>query len=56
MFKHFFKSSWRNLLRNKSYGLINILGLTIGLAAVILIALWVHDELTFNKYYENYNI
>lgn len=55
MFKHFFKSSWRNLLRNKSYGLINILGLTIGLAAVILIALWVHDELTFNKYYENYN-
>lgn len=55
MFKHFLKSSWRNLIRNKSYGLINIAGLTIGLAAVILIALWIHDELSYNKYYKNYD-
>lgn len=55
MLKHFLKSAWRNLIRNKSYGLINILGLTMGLAAVMLIALWVQDELSYNKYYQHYD-
>jgi len=55
MLKQFLKTSWRSLVRNRSYGIINIAGLTLGLAAVILIALWVHDERSFNKYYENYD-
>ncbi len=55
MFKNYIKIAWRNLVKNKSYGRLNIFGLTIGLAVVVLITLWVWDELSFNKQYKNYN-
>ncbi|WP_339810509.1 ABC transporter permease [uncultured Imperialibacter sp.] len=55
MFKHYFKISWRNLLRNKGYSLINIGGLAAGMTVAILIGLWINDELSFNKYHENYD-
>jgi putative ABC transport system permease protein len=54
MFKSYFKIGWRNLLRNKGYSTINIGGLALGMAVAIVIGLWVHDELSFNKYHENY--
>lgn len=55
MFKSYFKIGWRNLFRNKAYGAINIGGLAIGMAVALLIGLWIHDELNFNKYHENYD-
>jgi len=55
MIKNYFKIAWRNLLKNKTHSFINISGLSIGMAVAILIGLWVWDELSFNKYHQNYN-
>jgi putative ABC transport system permease protein len=51
MIKNYFKVAWRNLLQSKFYSLINIAGLTIGLAVGILILLWVQDELSFDNFH-----
>ena len=55
MFKNYFKTAWRNLLKDKMHSFINIVGLSIGMAVAILIGLWMYDELSFNKDFENYN-
>ncbi|OEJ99808.1 ABC transporter permease [Roseivirga misakiensis] len=55
MFKHNLLISYRNLLKNKTYSLINIGGLAAGMTVALLIGLWVNDELSFNKYHENYD-
>ena len=52
MFKNFFKTTLRNLLRNKFYSVINITGLAIGITACILILLYVQSEISFDKYHE----
>jgi putative ABC transport system permease protein len=52
MFRNYFKTGWRNLLKNKFYSFINIAGLTIGLAIGILILLWVQDELSFDTFHK----
>ncbi|HXB45923.1 MAG TPA: ABC transporter permease [Puia sp.] len=53
MFKNYFKTAWRNLRKNSFYSLINIAGLTLGLAIGILILLWVSDELSFDAFHHN---
>lgn len=50
---HHLKVSWRHLQRNKVYGLINILGLSVGIASVLLIALYVRSELSFDKFFDD---
>jgi len=50
MFFNYLKTSLRNLLRYKGYSLINIIGMTLGLASSILILLFVLDELSFDKF------
>ena len=55
MIKHYFKISCRYLVKNKVSSFINIAGLTVGMAVALLIGLWVYDELSFNKYHQNYN-
>ena len=55
MFKSYLKVGWRNLVRDKGYSFINIGGLALGMTVAILIGLWVHDELSFNKYHDNYD-
>ena len=55
MLKNFFKVAWRNLIKSKGYSAINIGGLAVGMAVAMLIGLWVHDELSYDKYYENYD-
>lgn len=50
MLKNFLISAFRNLLRNKFYAFLNILGLSIGLAAFIFILLYVRDEISFDKH------
>ena len=54
MYKSYFKIGWRNVLKSKSYSAINIGGLAIGMTVAIFIGLWIHDELSFNKYHEDY--
>ena len=53
MLRNFFKVSIRNLIRNKTYSFINILGLSIGMACSIIIFLFIFDELSYDKYHEN---
>ena len=55
MFHSYFKIGWRNLLKNKGYSFINIGGLAAGMAVAMLISLWIYDELSYNKYHENYD-
>jgi putative ABC transport system permease protein len=55
MLLNYLKITLRNIRRNKIYSLINILGLSIGLAAFILIVLYVKYEFSFDKYHENAN-
>lgn len=49
------KVGWRMLLRTKGYSAINVGGLAIGMAVAMLIGLWVYDELSFNRYHDNYD-
>ena len=51
MIKNYFKTAWRNILKNKFYAAINIAGLTLGLTIGLLILLWVTDELSFDKFH-----
>ena len=51
MFKTYFKITVRNLLKRKSFSFINIIGLTIGMAAAMLIMLWIENELNHDTQY-----
>jgi len=51
MIKTYLKIAWRNIIRDKSSSLINIVGLAIGMAASALIILWIQHELTFDRFY-----
>ena len=53
MFKNYFKTAWRNLARNKIYSLINIAGLSLGLACAMLIMLYVKDEVSYDRFHKN---
>ncbi|MEO7960367.1 MAG: ABC transporter permease, partial [Ginsengibacter sp.] len=55
MLKNYFKIAWRNLIKNKVYSIINVLGLATGMAVAILIGLWIWDEVTYNQYHKNRN-
>src|SRR6056297_24229 len=52
MIKNYIKVALRNLTRNKIYSLINIVGLSAGLAATILLFLYVRFELSYDKYFD----
>lgn len=49
MLRHYVLAALRNLARNKLYSIINVVGLAVGFAAATLIALFVRDELTFDR-------
>jgi len=53
MLKTYIKLAYRNLIKDKAYSIINILGLTIGLASSILILLWVQNELSYDTFHKN---
>ena len=55
MFKNYFKIAFRNLVKNKVYSFINIVGLATGMGVAMLIGLWIHDELAFDTNFENYD-
>jgi ABC-type antimicrobial peptide transport system permease subunit len=51
MFKSCLKTAGRNILRQKSYSFINITGLAIGMACCLLLAVWVLDELSYDRFF-----
>ena len=55
MLKNYLKIAWRSLLNKKGRSFLNIGGLTIGMAAALLIGLWVYGELSFNTKLKNYD-
>src|SRR4051812_27483235 len=52
MLRNYFKIAWRNLLKNKSFSFINIMGLSIGIAVCFIIMLFVQDELNYDRFNE----
>jgi hypothetical protein len=54
MFKNYFKTAWRNIVRSKGYSALNILGLATGMAVALLIGLWVHNEYSYDKFLPGY--
>jgi putative ABC transport system permease protein len=55
MFKNFINIALRNLSKNKLYTVINIFGLSIGLASALLIMLYVHHERTADRHHEHFD-
>ncbi|MES2269057.1 MAG: ABC transporter permease [Bacteroidota bacterium] len=54
MFRNYLKISWRNLTKNKAHTFINVTGLSVGMAVAMLIGLWIWDELSFDKNFDNH--
>lgn len=52
MIKNYFKTAWRNIARNKVYSIINITGLSLGLACAMLIMLYVKDEVSYDRFHK----
>jgi len=52
MFRNYLKTAFRNLLKQKFYAGINILGLSVGIACCLMISLWVFHELSYDRFHE----
>ncbi|MCI0470487.1 MAG: ABC transporter permease, partial [Candidatus Aminicenantes bacterium] len=52
MLKNYLKIASRNIIAHKGHSAINIIGLAIGMAACILLFLWVQDELSYDRYHQ----
>ncbi len=53
MIKNFFKIALRNILRHKVYSVINLIGLSIGIASFVIILIYVQHEFSFDKFFKN---
>ena len=53
MLRNYFKTAWRNLMKSKAFSLINIAGLSIGMAACLLILQYVSFELSYDRFNKN---
>ncbi|HEV3250192.1 MAG TPA: ABC transporter permease, partial [Puia sp.] len=53
MYRNYLKTAWRNLMKNKAFSLINIAGLSIGMAACLLILQYVNFELSYDQFNKN---
>ena len=56
MLKNHFRTALRNLIRHRFSAGLNIGGLSVGMAVAMLIGLWIHDEISFNKVHRNYDL
>lgn len=54
MLRNYIKIAFRNLAKNKVYSVINITGLALGMAVVILISLLVYDEYSYDRFHKNF--
>ena len=55
MLSNYIKIAVRNVMKNTVYSVINVTGLSVGIASAILIFLWVADEVSFNRFHKNYD-
>ena len=55
MFKNYFKTAWRNIIRSKGYSALNIVGLATGMAVALILGLWIHKEYTYDKFLPGYD-
>ncbi|HLX91978.1 MAG TPA: ABC transporter permease, partial [Puia sp.] len=53
MFKNYLKTAWRNMQRNKATSILNISGLAIATSCVIMIVMYVRDELSYDRFFAN---
>jgi putative ABC transport system permease protein len=53
MFRNYLTTAWRNFRKHKSFSLINVAGLAVGMACFVLIMLYVQFELSFDRFHEN---
>lgn len=53
MIKNYLKTAWRNLTRGKSFSIINISGMAVGMAGATLILLWLFNEVSYDKFHVN---
>ncbi|RFS16206.1 ABC transporter permease [Emticicia sp. C21] len=53
MISNYLKIAWRNLWKNKTFSLLNIMGLALGMACSLLIMLWLQDEIQKDKFHKN---
>src|SRR5580692_10941268 len=54
MFENYLAAALRNLLRNRTHATLNLLGLSLGFAATLLIALFVRDEYSYDRFFPGY--
>jgi putative ABC transport system permease protein len=52
MIKSYFKFAWRNIVKDRQFTVLNLIGLSTGLACSLLIYLWVNDELNVDRFHE----
>src|ERR1700722_15162663 len=55
MFRSYFKTAFRNMMKDKTHSIINIAGLSIGMAVALLIGFWIHDERSYDKHFKHYD-
>lgn len=53
MYKSYFKTGWRNLLKQRTYSVIKIGGFSLSVAVCFLIAMWIRDEVSYDSFYPN---
>ncbi len=54
MLSTYLKTAWRNIVRGRLYSLLNLLGLATGMAVALLIGLWVHYQLSYDRFVPGY--
>ena len=54
MIKHYLQIIFRNILRQKKFSLLNIIGLSIGMTCFIIIMLWIQIQFSYDKHNEHY--
>ncbi len=54
MYRSYFVTALRNMIKNKMHAALNILGLSVGITVTIIITLWITDEISHEKNFENY--
>ena len=55
MIKNYLKVAWRNLVKNKVFSFINIIGLSVGLTCCMLITVYIYNEVSYDRYHKNIN-
>src|ERR1700712_1641968 len=55
MFRNYIKIAFRNLNKDRQFTFLNVVGLSAGIACTLLIYLWVHDEVSYDKFFDNNN-